>query len=55
MEGSASRVDELRHFFLAENRRQAVGFLRIGSVSNAPRFFERPDVEKPQRTEMVRY
>jgi hypothetical protein len=45
MEGSASCVDELRHFFLAEKGGQAVAFLGIGSVGNAPRFFERLDVE----------
>jgi len=47
MERSASRVDELRHFFLAENRGQAMNFLRIGSVSNTPRSFERLNIEKP--------
>ncbi len=35
--------------------RQAMSFLRIRSVGNAPGFLERLDVEKPQGTEMVRY
>src|ERR1019366_2193382 len=55
MEGSARRVDKLRHFFLAKNRRQAMYFFRMRSVGNAPRLLKCLDVEKSQRTEMVRY
>jgi hypothetical protein len=29
-------MDELRDFFLAKNRRQAMGLFRIGSIGNAP-------------------
>jgi len=53
IEGSRSGVDKLRYFFLTENRGQAVAFLRIRSVGNAPRLLERLDVEKPQGTQMV--
>ena len=53
MKRSASRIDKLRHFFLAENRGQAVAFLRIGSVGNAPWLLECLDIEKPQGTQMV--
>ena len=53
MEGSECGIDELRHFFLAENRGEAMSFLWIRSVRNAPRLLERLDVEKSQRTEMV--
>ena len=41
-------MDELRDFFLAENRRQAMGPFRIGSFGNAPGFAESLDVEEPQ-------
>jgi len=36
MKRSASRIDELRHFFLTENRGQAMCLLGIGSLGNAP-------------------
>ena len=55
MKWCASRIDKLGHFFLAENRGQATGFLRIGSIGDAPVFFECLDVEESQSTEMVRY
>ncbi len=54
MKRSARRIDELRHFFLTENRGQAVAFLRIGSIGNAPWLLECLDVEESQGTEMVR-
>jgi hypothetical protein len=47
IEGSRSGVDKLGDLFLIVNRGQAVAFLRIGSVDNAPRLLERLDVEKP--------
>src|SRR6266705_3968949 len=53
IKGSRSGVDELRYFFLAENRGQAVRLLRVGSVSDAPRPLERLNVEKTQGAEMV--
>src|SRR5271157_82582 len=55
MEGSARRIDELRHFFLAQNRGQAMSLFRIGGVGHAPRLFERLDVEEPQRTQISRH
>ena len=53
MKRSARRIDELRHFFLAENGGQAIAFLGIGSVGNAPGPLERLDVEEAQGAEMV--
>jgi hypothetical protein len=55
MERSASRIDELRHFFLAENRGQAMTLFGVGSVGDTPRPFQRLDVEKTEGTEMVGY
>src|SRR6266852_799850 len=55
IKGNRSGVDELRYFFLAENRGQAVRLLRIGSVSDAPRSLERLNVEKAQCTQIGRY
>ena len=52
MEGRARRIDELPHFFLAQNRGRAVSLFRMGSASNAPLLFERLDVEKTQRPEI---
>ena len=43
-----SRVDELRDFFLAEDRRQAMILFRIGSLGDAPGFLESLDVEESQ-------
>src|SRR6516164_2742629 len=45
---SARRVDELRDFFPAKNRRQATRLFRIGSVGDAPGSAERLDVEEAQ-------
>ncbi len=55
MKRSARRIDELRHFFLAENGGQAMSLFRIGSVGNAPRLLQPLDVEKPQGTQMGRH
>src|SRR5437660_12821608 len=55
MKRSARRIDELRHFFLAENGGQAMSLFRIGSVGNAPRLLQGLDVEKPQGTQMGRH
>jgi len=55
MKRCAGCIDKLRHFFLAENRGQAVGLLGIRSVGNAPRFLKRLNVEKPQGTQVVRH
>jgi hypothetical protein len=53
IKSSRSGVDELRYLFLTENGGQAVAFLRIGSVGNAPRPFERLNIEEPQSAQMV--
>jgi hypothetical protein len=54
MERSARGIDELRDFFLTEDRREAVMLFRVGCLGNAPSFFERLDVEKPQGRQAVR-
>ena len=48
MEGSAGRLNELSNFFLAEDRWQAMGPFRIGSVGDAPGSLERLTVKEPQ-------
>ena len=53
IKGSGSGVDELRYLFLTENGGQAVAFLGIGSVGNAPRLLQRLDLEKLQSAQMV--
>jgi len=55
MKRSARRIDELRHFFLAENGGQAMSLFRIGSVGNAPRLLQPLDVEKPPGRQMGRH
>src|SRR5215469_4047169 len=55
IEGSRCGIDELRHFFLAENGGQEMGLLRIRSIRDTPPSFQRLDVEKPQGTQVVRY
>src|SRR3984893_17896154 len=53
MVGSERSIDELRDFFLAQDRRKVKWSFRIGSLGNAPVLFESLDVEKPQRREAV--
>src|SRR5215510_5848139 len=53
IEASRRRIDKLGDFFLAENSRQAIALLGIGSVGNAPGLLERLDVEEAQGEEMV--
>ena len=48
MEGSRGRIDELSNFFLAEDRRQAMGSLWIRSVCEAPIPSESLAVEETQ-------
>ena len=52
---SARCMDELRNFFAAKNRRQAMGLFRVGSIGNAPGPAERLDVKKPQGCQMSPY
>src|SRR5947207_252357 len=47
MEGSAGGLNELSNFFLAEDRWQAMGPFRIGSVGDAPGSLERLTVKEP--------
>src|SRR5580692_924925 len=47
MEGSAGGLNELSNFFLAEDRWQAMGSFRIGSVGDAPSSLERLTVKEP--------
>src|SRR5258706_5694312 len=53
MVGSERCIDELRDFFLAQDRRKIKWSFRIGSLGDAPVLFESLDVEKPQRREAV--
>jgi hypothetical protein len=48
MERSGGRIDELSNFFLAEDRRQAMGPFWIRSVCDAPIPSESLGVEEPQ-------
>jgi hypothetical protein len=48
MEGSASGIDELCDFFLAEDRWEVMVLFRIGSLRDTPGFLERLDVKKAQ-------
>src|SRR5215470_12436763 len=49
---SPSSIDELRNFFLAEDRWQAKYPFRIGSLGNAPRPPQRLDVEESKGRQM---
>jgi len=51
----ARRMDELRDFFPAKNRRQAMGLFRIRSIGNAPGSAQRLDVEKTQCCQTLPY
>src|SRR6266481_7098198 len=55
MQRRASRIDELRHILLAEDRWQMNGLLRVGRLGNAPGSLERLDVEKAQSRQMLRH
>src|SRR6266436_5009892 len=54
MERSARGIDESCDFFLAEDRWEAMGLFRIGSLGDAPGLLESFDVEEPQRRQAVR-
>ena len=47
MDGSGGGSDELRNFFLVEDRWQAMGPFRIGSVGDAPSSLERLTGKEP--------
>jgi len=48
MKGSASRIDESRHFFLAQDRWNVLGSFRIGGLGCAPALLESLGIEEPQ-------
>ena len=54
MVGSKSCIDELRNFFLAQDRGQRNYPFRIGSLGCAPDPLERLGVEEPQSREIYR-
>src|SRR5713226_1189451 len=54
MEGSASRIDESRHFFLAQDRWNVLGSFRIGGLGCAPTLLESLGIEEPQSREIYR-
>src|ERR1700746_4107468 len=53
MEGSVGGIDESGDFLLAENHREVMVLFRIRSLSDAPGFLERLDVEKAQGRQVV--
>src|SRR5208337_4033369 len=55
MEGSAGRVDKLRDFSLAQDRRQTMGLFRIRRLRDAPAPLERLGVEKTQGRQTYRH
>jgi hypothetical protein len=55
MKRGARSIDELRDFFLAEYGWQSVGPFRIGSLSDAPGFLQRLDIEEAQSRHTLRY
>src|SRR6202022_1296531 len=55
MQRRASCIDESRTFFLAEDRWQVKGLLRVGRLGNAPGFLERFHVEESESCKMLRH
>src|SRR5260370_17280979 len=54
MEGTVSRIDQSRHFLLAQNRGNVLGSFRIGSLDCAPAFLESFAIEEPQSCKIDR-
>src|SRR6266849_3745283 len=54
MKGSASCIDESRHFFLAGDRRNVLGSFRIGGLGCAPALLESLGIEEPQSRKIYR-
>ena len=54
MEGSASRIDESRHFFLAQDRGDMLGSFRIGGLGYAPAPLESLGIEEPKSRKIYR-
>ena len=55
MQRRASRIDESRHFFLAEDRWQVKSLLRIRRLGNAPGFLEGFRVEESESCKTLRH
>ncbi len=53
MEKSGGRIDELRNFFLAEDRWQAMILFRIGSLGDAPALLERLGVKNRRAAKRI--
>ncbi len=53
MVGSERRIDESCDFLLAQDRRKVKGSFRIGSLGEAPAFFQSLDVEETQSRQVV--
>ena len=54
MEGSVSRIDQSRHFFLAQNRGNVLGSFRIGGLGYTPAPLESFGVEEPKSCKIYR-
>src|SRR6266404_4521501 len=54
MEGSARRIDESRHFFLAHDRGNMLGSFRIGGLGYAPAPLESLGIEEPKSCKIYR-
>src|SRR3984893_14454667 len=55
MEGSASRIDESRHFFLAHDRGNMLGSFRIRGLGYTPASLESLRIEEPKSAKIVRH
>src|SRR3984893_4860548 len=55
MQRRTSCIDESRHFFLAEDRWQVKGLLRVGRLGNAPSSLERFRIEESESCKMLRH
>src|SRR5712664_4313762 len=55
MQRRAGCIEESRHFFLAENRWQVKGLLRVGRLGNAPGSLERFRVEESESCKVLRH
>src|ERR1700751_5148207 len=54
MEGIVSRIDESRHFFLAQDRWNVLGSFRIRGLGCAPALLESLGIEEPQSRKIYR-
>ena len=54
MEGSASRIDESRHFFLAQDRGNMLGSFRIRGLGYTPASLESLGIEEPKSCKIDR-